>query len=136
MNDQQIDVTSKSRVPYPYHAWLAPLAGYAAAVILNIGMTMTIGGEQQQSRILLLIAGLVPLCGWLACHVLGYVKSIQCLIGKRHLAHGIVGLIVNTLSVIFMVLMIIALLVALNTARQNAAQQQGAQSQNQYQTSP
>ena len=123
MNEPLKEQTTSDRIERPYHAWLAPIAGYAAAVILNIMMNLTLGKEEP-SRVYMLIMGLVPLSGWLAFHVFGYVRSVQCLINKRSPKHGIAGLIVNTLSVAFMVLVFIGTIMAAQSARQIAQQQQ------------
>lgn len=102
-------------VDHPDQAWLAPIAGYAYLILLGIFATLM--SSVYPSRAMLMVFDLLQLLGFLVFLVFGYTKSIQCLIGKGNVKHGIVGLIVNTLSVLFFALLIILRLGVFAAAR-------------------
>ncbi len=95
-------------VDRPHQAWLAPIAGYAYLILL--GFLATLMTSDDSSLAMLMVFDILQLLGFLAFLVFGYTKSIQCLIGKGNVKHGIAGLIVNTLSALFFALLIIILL--------------------------
>jgi hypothetical protein len=75
-----------------------------------LGIFATLMPATDDSRAKLLVFDLLQLLGFLAFLVFGYTKSIQCLIGKGSVKHGIAGLIVNTLSVPYFALLVVILL--------------------------
>lgn len=85
---------SAGSVPQAYHAWLAPLAGWLFAIFAAVWLIPKIAADEG-SRAILIISGLIPLLGMLACVGFGFFKSFQCVKERRSLGHGSAGLLVN-----------------------------------------
>ena len=91
-----------------YYAWLSPLAGWGAALVVNVLMSVLLNQQTQEDRVVKIVLGLLPTLALLAFHVFGYIKSVQCLIGFRRGGHGIAGLAANTLSLVLLALVVVA----------------------------
>ncbi len=110
-NNDTIDKASP--IDAPHLAWHAPLAGFL--YLLLLGIIASLISSDDTSRTTLLIIDLIQLLGFLGFLVFGYIKSIHCLTSKGNIRHGIAGLILNSLSAIFLALLIL-LSVARNTS--------------------
>ncbi len=62
------------------------------------------------SRSIFLIFDLIQLLGFMGFIVFGYTKSIHCLTSKGNITHGLAGLILNTLSAIYLTLLVLLLI--------------------------
>lgn len=103
--------TSLEAVKYPYHAWLAPVAGIGAAIVVNLIMLLLLGADDA-SQIVRFIRGLLPLTALIACIGFGFFKSVQCTIGKRRPGHGTVGFAVNSLAILIIAALIYSIFIA------------------------
>lgn len=96
--NQSNQATSPS-VRSPHHAWLAPLFGIGAAMLV-VGATSHLR-ETTDSVVVAMLPGLA----FIAFLVFGLIKSLQCLSGARRIGHGIAGLLLNGAAILFVCMM-------------------------------
>lgn len=111
-----MDQSSRAKTPIvrsPHHAWLAPVFGIGASMLIK-AFTWN-AGESTDSKIVEKIVEMLPGLAFVAFLLFGLFKSIQCLIGARRVGHGIAGLLINIAALVFVGMMLFAAISAIQT---------------------
>lgn len=96
----QVRPLKSSSIRSPHHAWLAPIFGIGASVLIMAFTSQT--REASGSKVVEMLPGLV----FIVFLLFGLFKSVQCLFGFRRVGHGIAGLLINGVGLMLVALMI------------------------------